>query len=514
MKKTKKKGIVILLLIVLLGSIIIPKSSIAAGRTVELYATHRYGNLLERNGVDLTCIYIVHKKDGIEYPSYCLNLELDGATEDFSYSVNADNLITDMEIWRTVTNGYPYKTPAELGCKTKEEAYLATRQAVYCAVYDRDPNSYKALGGEAGERTLKALKQIVTSARTSTEVKQSSTLTIKANNSMWTIDSSNENYVSKEFTVSAAAPIKDYKVSLNGNLVDGMKVTDTQNNEKTEFKNNEKFKILIPVKNIHKDGNFVINVAGQVATKPVYFGKSPDSRLQNTAITGEIYENGTGNKTEYYFENETKITILKKNQETKELLQGVKFQLLNKEKEVVYSDLTTDSNGTIVITNLLPGQYYVKEVETLEGYEVYDKLIKVDLKLNEEVKITVNNLHNEDIEKIEHTNTEIEVGQSKTEIEVEQNKTQINNEKNDIKIEQTDKDIKFENNNIEIKQDNTDIKVEQNDIEINQNKTDIKVEQNDIEINQNITDVKVEQNNVKVENEKTKTEIALPKTGM
>lgn len=44
---------------------------------------------------------------------------------------------------------------------TKEEAYLATRQAVYCAVYGRDPNSYHALGGAAGERTLNALKQIV-----------------------------------------------------------------------------------------------------------------------------------------------------------------------------------------------------------------------------------------------------------------------------------------------------------------------------------------------------------------
>ena len=27
-----------------------------------------------------------------------------------------------MEIWRTIINGYPYKTPKELGCETKEEA--------------------------------------------------------------------------------------------------------------------------------------------------------------------------------------------------------------------------------------------------------------------------------------------------------------------------------------------------------------------------------------------------------
>lgn len=158
MKKTKKKAMIIITLIILLGSIIFPKSSIAAGNTVELYATHRYGNLLERNGVDLTCIYIVYEKDGVEYPSYCLNLELDGATEKFSYSVNTDNLITDMEIWRTVVNGYPYKTLEELGCKTKEEAYLATRQAVYCAVYDRDPNSYKAIRRRSRSKNTKCIK--------------------------------------------------------------------------------------------------------------------------------------------------------------------------------------------------------------------------------------------------------------------------------------------------------------------------------------------------------------------
>lgn len=488
-KKQKRIAVMLIILIMLLGNIIFPKSSIATGKTAKLYATHRYGNLLVRNGIDLTCIYIVHSENGVEYPAYCLNLELDGATENFSYTVNSDSLITDMEIWRTIINGYPYKTPEELGCATKEEAYLATRQAIYCAVYDRDPNSYGALGGEAGQRTLNAMKQIVDKVRTDTEVKQSASLSIKANNSMWTIDENNNNYVSKEFTVTALAPIKNYSINISGNLVEGMKITDINNIEKTEFNSNEKFKILIPVKRIEKDGTFTINATGEVATKPIYYGKAPSSTLQNVALTGSIYENGTGTKKEYYFENETKIIILKQNQTTKEVLQGVKFQLLDKDKEVIYSDLTTDVNGIIKIENLVPGQYYVKEIETQEGYQVYDKLIKVDLQLNEQVKITVNNLHQEDIERIEHTSTEIEVGQDKTE----------------IKIEQSSTEIKEEQNKIEINQNNTDINVKQNDIDINQNNIAIDVNKNDIEINQNNTDININQNNIK---------IALPKTGM
>lgn len=443
MKKIQKKiAVVLIIFIILLGSIIFPKSSIAAGNTVELYATHRYGNLLVRNGVDLTTIYIVYEKDGIEYPSYCLNLELDGATEDFSYSVNTDSLITDMEIWRTVVNGYPYKTPEELGCKTKEEAYLATRQAIYCAVYDRDPNSYGALGGEAGERTLNAMKQIVNIARTSTETKPSATLKISSSSAKWEVDSIDENYVSKEFTVTASAGIKDYAISLQGNTVEGTKITDTSNTEKTQFSSGEKFKILIPIKNINQDGSFTIKVNGEVATRPVIYGLSPSSTLQNVALTGSIYEAGTGNKTEYYFQNETKIVIQKQNQETKEPLEGVKFQILDENKNVIYSDLSTNAEGTIKVENLIPGKYYVQETETLEGYEVYDKLIEVNLKLNEEIKITVNNLHNADIPKVEKVSTELEIEQSKTEIEVEQN---------NIKIQETGTKVEVEENNVKVK---------------------------------------------------------------
>ena len=99
-----------------------------------------------------------------------------------------------------------------------------------------------------------------------------------------------------------------------------MKITDLENTPKTEFKGKEKFKILIPIKNIEKDGTFTINVTGEVATKPILFGLSEDRTLQNVAVTGNIYETGSGSKTEYYFENATKIIIYKQNQENKKAL--------------------------------------------------------------------------------------------------------------------------------------------------------------------------------------------------
>lgn len=416
----KIKNISIIILIITLCSILAPIASIATENKITIYGTKRFNNLLKRNGVDLTCIPLVYKKDNVEHPVYCLNLELDGPTETFSYDVNIDNELTNMEIWRTVVNGYPYKTPEELGCKTKEEAYLATRQAVYCAVYGRDPESYGALGGEAGERTLNALKQIVKNAREGTETKQTATLKINAKNTKWEIDQTDKKYVSKEFSVSASAGIKNYSITLEGTLVEGTKLTDVNNIEKNQFSSDESFKILIPIKNIETDGNFHIKAEGEVATKPVLLGTSGNSKLQNVAVTGSIYEQGKGLQKEYYFKNETKIIIIKQDQESKKTLQGVKFQLLNEEREIIYSELTTDKEGKIIIENLLPGKYYVREFETLEGYEEYDKMIEIDLKLNEETKITVNNLLNKTEPVIEKINTEIEVEQTKTEKEIKQ----------------------------------------------------------------------------------------------
>ena len=48
----------------------------------------------------------------------------------------------------------------------------------------------------------------------------------------------------------------------------------------------------------------------------------------------------------------------------------------------------------------MPGTYYLKETKTVDGYEVYEQLVKIDLKLNQEVTVTVNN-RKEDVPEIE-----------------------------------------------------------------------------------------------------------------
>lgn len=420
----RKISIIISLIVILINLIPMKSSATAPINSAYIYANKKTDYILKWNGVGIHTHMAVYKKDGKEYPAYCMNRELPGVEIGISQTVDVNKVINNVMVWRAIINGYPYKSISELGCKTEEEAYLATKQAVYSMITNRDVNEYSAVG-ESGERCLNALKQIVKNARSSSATKVSSELKINQKNSLWKIDNMDSKYISQMFTVTANAGFDKYLVELKNIDIEGVKITDKNNKEKKEFNSNEEFKILIPTTNVTKDGNFTINVSGKVATKPVFYGETRDSGLQSYALTGYTYEDGNGSKKVYYAKNETKIIIVKKDDKEENNLQGVQFELLDNNKNVIYTELTTNQDGQIVVDNLLPGVYYIRETRTIEGYELYNELIKVELELNE--KATVNVINSEEKPKITVNNieTEISVENSKSEIEVQSKQKDI-----------------------------------------------------------------------------------------
>lgn len=388
----KKIISIILSLLMIIGIISIPNKSLASFSIdkAEVYSKGYYEDHLRLGNMGIVFNFVVYAKDGKEYPAYCLNKDLEGATLNNSYSVNTEELLTDARVWRAITNGYPYKTPAELGCNTEAEAYIATKQAVYCILYDREPSQYNAVN-ETGARVLNALTQIVTNARNSNQVKPNADFTISDVTTNWAQDNINNKYVSKIFKVSANAGFSTYDVTLEGMKIEGTKIVDEQNNEKNTFESGENFKIIIPITNMKEKGSFNIKVIGKVATKPVLYGYSVDRNMQDYAITGEIYEEGEGIKTVNYTQNETKIVILKQEKGTSKMLEGVKFNLLDKNKNILYSELITNEKGETKIENLEPGIYYIEETKTVNGYSLYEELIEVNLKYNETLTVKVTN---------------------------------------------------------------------------------------------------------------------------
>lgn len=415
----KKLISIISIIVILIGLVPISSKAVVPIDTAYIYANKKTNGLLMWKGLRIHTHLAVYKKDGKEYPAYCMDRELPGVEIGRTQTVDVKQLVNNVMVWRAIINGYPYKSISELGCNTEEEAYLATKQAVYCMITNRDVNEYSAIG-EAGERTLNALKTIVNNARNSNQTKVSSELTVNEQEKLWKIDNLDGKYISKTFSVTANTSMSKYTVNVKNLKIEGYKLVDQNNKEKTEFTNPEKFKILIPIQEVKQDGNFSIEVSAQVATKPVFYGESRDSGLQSYALTGYTYEEGTGSKKVYYTKNETKIIITKTDDKTGKKLEGVEFELLDKDQNKIYTEITTNKDGMAIIDNLLPGIYYVKETRTLEGYQLYSKLIKVELELNEETTVNVINSEEEPEIYKEEKKTELAVKEEQSGIKVKE----------------------------------------------------------------------------------------------
>ena len=88
----------------------------------------QYWNADKNGWYYIITTFVTYQKNGVEYPAYCLNKEYPGVGEYDDYTVDIDAVLDNVQIWRTIINGYPYKTPAELGVENKYDAFVATNK--------------------------------------------------------------------------------------------------------------------------------------------------------------------------------------------------------------------------------------------------------------------------------------------------------------------------------------------------------------------------------------------------
>ena len=414
-KLIKKTFIILMISAMLFTAQILSNASkatvIEQNSTVKLYSK---GELicLVYNGIKIGTQFVVYEKDGKEYPAYCVNREKDGVTEDYSYDVIAEKIYSNNLVWNAVINGYPFKTPQELGCNTEIEAFTATKLAIYDMLYDYDMSKFNICANN-GQIVLNAMRQIREKARNSNESKKIATIKIIAETENWQIDNLDKNCISKTYRVDASAANEEYTISIANNNI--AKVVDESNVEKTTFKSKEKFKIMLPIKQLEEAGEIIINAKSNVKTYPILYGKSTVENKHNYVLTVGEFETSTTTLKERYMGNTTKIKVIKKDGDTKNSLSGSKFKLLDENEKIIYTELITDEKGIIEIKNLVPGKYHLKEVQAPSGYLPYEKEIDISLKLNETVEITVENFKEpEDEEKeVPEEPSKLEVGERK-----------------------------------------------------------------------------------------------------
>ena len=260
---------------------------------------------------------------GTLHYAYCMDASKPGVGEGGSYTVDVSEMLKDPKVYTAIINGFPYKSASELGVENDYDAFALTKQAVYCILYNRDVRSYYRGGDARGQKMVDAMERIVNTARNNPQTP--STLTELNINKIGEFQKdSKEGYYSQTYSVSGGAEVKDYTVSIN-NYIDGTIITDVNGNIKNSFSGGEKFKILVPTKNIIENKSISISVTGNVKNYPIFYGKAPSDDWQDYALTYSAYSTAQGDEKLDIDAYKSKIKVVKVDAETKQPLNGVEF---------------------------------------------------------------------------------------------------------------------------------------------------------------------------------------------
>ena len=434
--KISKKIITILMIIAISMPIYSGTTLAEEGDKITLFSNESCPVYLQFKGRDEVTPYVKNIHNGKEYPAYRLDSLLRAGVDvgktceveaplDYNYSTT----------WRLVINGFPYKTPEELGCNNEMEAFVATENALSLKTSSGKTMEDYTPVGEAGERVLNAMKLIYEQAENCTEDFSYAKLNIKPIKQSWKQDDTDGRYLYKEYSVSAECKFGDYTISLEkleNDLPIGIKIVDKNNEEKTQFKENENFKIRLPINSLESAGSCKIKTSAIAEVKRVKVSRRNQECDQRYAIVLDKYEQSTGEYEEKYQKNNTKIVIQEQDMETTEKLQGAQFDILDSENHIVYSGLQTDEEGKIEIKNVSPGKYYIKEIKAVEGYMPVEELTEVEVKFNEEavIKISTKRIQKDTDENLKQGETQETPPTNLEEEEKDKNQEQNNEEEN------------------------------------------------------------------------------------
>ncbi len=369
----------------------------------------QYWNADKNGWYYIITTFVTYQKDGVEYPAYCLNKEYPGVGEYDGYTVDIDAVLDNVQIWRTIINGYPYKTPAELGVENKYDAFVATKQAVYSILYGYDPATRYRGGDERGTKIANAVVNLVNIGRYGNQTPSDGTITMRTSGSLY----EEGNYWVQKFNVSSSVDMASYTVTSTANLPEGAIITNGSGTQTNSFAGSESLYLKIPKSSMNKDiSNAIINVQGKCKTYPVFYGKTRINATQNYAVTYDPFGDGVGRATLNVKTNTGKIQINKTDSDTSKPIQGVTFQL-TKADETVVANATTNSNGIATFSGLYQGNYKLTEISTNDNYVINKATFDVNVEYNKSTTQNITNDHkkgNLKIYKVDKDNHKIALG--------------------------------------------------------------------------------------------------------
>lgn len=375
MKKTKRKMGIIMIILLLLSAYLTPFINVVNAYSVSnayIYPVKdnserhlQYWNDSANAWYYVTTTYVGYTgEDGKFYPAYCVNRELPGVGERDGYTVTVTEAIQNPEVWRVLFNGFPYKTPAEMGVENDYDAFCATKQAVYSILYGFNPSTRYRGGDDRGTKIANAIVNLVNYARNNPNHNYASPQV--SINKVGSLTKEGE-YYSQTYSVSSNVPLRDYYVYQISGLPSGSYFASTNGSQKTTFSSGENFKVYIPQKSIVSNIEAYIGVDGSCKSYPALYGKAPNTSVQNYALTLDPFENGSAD-TELNIAPTGKVTIEKTSTADNiwngvisgSLIPNAKYNLYNSNMNLI-NTYTTNAQGKIKISGLSLGKYFIQE---------------------------------------------------------------------------------------------------------------------------------------------------------
>ena len=397
-----------MLLAVLLLIGLLPTSALAAPtleeamREVSVYAKNTDLNWLTMNGTVRTQHYTYYRYTSVldgstsEIPAYCVDPNLYGVPalvpEGTGIRYNCSETVSDPKVCGIVSNGYPHVEVQALGLKSVEEAYYATKTALWCYIL-RGSWSINKLGinpaltgadKEAAQRVLKATQDIYYRGML-WNVMISPKLTAQPDRaSAYPVTINGERYYQQIFTVTTETwPVgQKAAVTLAGSVPPGAKIVDLQDRETAtvalttagEIGFQGKIKVLYPAASVEgKTGSVQLNLSATVVQYAIFYAvcaeKDRYGNVQNymldtdpnIPIVGSAISNFSAAAAPEVSNEQTALRIVKVEEGTNAPLEGAIFKVTNPNGTVLGS-FSSGPDGTVTIPVDIVGHYTVEEI--------------------------------------------------------------------------------------------------------------------------------------------------------
>lgn len=322
--------------------------------------------------------------DGNKNPAFCVDPNKAGPGEYFAgkYDLNVAGAETNEKVAAIINNSIPYKTYQELGVNSEEEAYAATKAAIWCVIGVSNYTNKDAWDCPSNPNVKKLFDKLVDLALNNPEpVKAAVYGTIKVDEE----PVEEGNYFVQRFQVketsNSGKKITKYKVELTGDYPVGTIITGKDGIEKTQFKGDETFAIRIPKTSVPVGGSVEANVkiSANLYSNVILIGKplnGLDGKVQDMEIgmpNQPITINAKmviGKSTETDEPGDGKLKVIKLDAtDNATPLAGVTFDCYNAQGHLIDTG-TTDESGIWEPNITESGTYTVVERSTNNRYQL------------------------------------------------------------------------------------------------------------------------------------------------